>query len=173
MLKNLLIEKIKNNKDNDKPIVTSATIKTSNYATLQKKSVKLNIPIYQLAILCFEYLIKNHHAQLEKNSGTVKYNKSDNYSTMGIIYEDQEKYEFFRSFRIINQYSVSFLIDTAVEMYLSMVIKEILQKIKNSESKNLDFLDRLILSIQTNTTIFNKKVNSNHFISYFYQFDFF
>jgi len=173
VLNKKLQEKIKNNKNFDKPIVTSATIKTKNYASLKNNSIKLNIPTYQLAILCFEYFIKNHHSQLERKKGTVKYNKADDYSTMGIIYEDKEKFDFFRSFRIINLYSVSYLIDFAVEMYLSIVINILLQHIKNRKIISLDYFKKVILSIQNITINFTKKINSKHFVSFFYEFDFF
>ena len=128
----IILPNKQNDEENDKnqndPIRTSATIKQKNYDQIKKYAEQFNIPIYQFGILCLEYFIKQNHSKLEKKSGTVEYNKDDDYKTLPIIYEDHEKYELFLSLRIINRLSVSYLMDTAIEMYLSMIIEMLLEK---------------------------------------------
>ena len=69
-------KKNSNEDKKDDPINTSATIKTKNYKILQKKANQLDISMYQIAILCLEYLVKTRHEKLEQQEGTIQYNST-------------------------------------------------------------------------------------------------
>jgi len=158
------------NKDNNAPIKTSATIRKKNYIQLKIQAKKLNLPAYQLGILCLDYLIKNQHEKLTKRKKTIEYNSPDTYSTLGLIYENHDKFELFLSLKIINRISISYLMDYAIEIFLSIVINLILNKQNNYNFQNSEILDLLILSIKTNTPQFHKTVRKNHFFSIYYEF---
>jgi len=166
----LNIELQKKNEDVDEPIKTSATIRKKNYIQLKIQAKKLNIPAYQLGILCLDYLIKNQHEKLIRRKETIEYNSPDTYSTLGLIYENHDKFEFFLSLKIINRISISYLMDYAIEMFLSIAINLILNKQNNYNFQNSETLDLLILSIQTNIPQFHKTVRKNHFFSIYYEF---
>ena len=105
-----------------------------------------------------------------QKKGTVQYNSASKYSTLGLIYENHDKYELFLSIRIINKISISYLMDYSIEMFLSIVVNLILEKQNTTSLSSKEFYNLLILSIQINAPQFNKIVRKNHFYSIYYEF---
>ena len=171
---NQIFQENNNNKENDKdliePIRTSATIREKNYIQLKIQAEKLNIPKYQLGILCLDYMIKNQHERLTKKEGTIEYNSPDTYCTLGLIYENHDKFELFLSLKNINRISISYLMDYALEMFLSIVIDLILNKLNKNNLQENELLDLFILSIQNIDLNFQIDVGKKHFYSNFIQF---
>ena len=170
MIKNKFQENNEKDENINAPIKTSATIREKNYIQLKIHSTKLNIPKYQLGILCLDYMIKNQHENLTKKEGTIEYNSPDKYCTLGLIYENHDKFNLFVSLKTINRISISYLMDYAIEAFLSIVIDLILSKLKSNYLPESELLDLLILSIQTIEPQFYKTVRQKHFYNNFVEF---